>query len=95
MEVNTEKTTRPVTNSTHDISADISRNGQKLKEVATYKYLEATISKDSACSAEMIIRIASAMETMARLNRIWQLQVVYVFCRLYLPVSLRGMDSAC
>ena len=43
-------------------------NGQKLEEVISFKYLGATLCKDGTCSAEVHIRIASAM---ARLNRIW------------------------
>ena len=46
-------------------------NGQKLEKVTSFKYLGATLCKDGACSAEIHIRIASAMAAMARLNRIW------------------------
>ena len=42
----------------------------KLEEVNSFKYLEATLCKDGTCSAEIRIRIASAMTAMARLNRI-------------------------
>ena len=48
--------------------ADICMNGQKLEEVTSFKYLGATLCKDGICSAEVHIRIASAMAT---LNRIW------------------------
>ena len=71
MEVTTEKR-KIMTNSTNNISADISMNGQKLEEVTSFKYLGATPCKDSTCSAEVRIRIASAMAAMARLNRIWR-----------------------
>ena len=68
-EVITEKSTI-MTNSTNNISADISINGQKLEEVTSFQYLGATLYKDGTCSAEVRIRIASAMAAMARLNRI-------------------------
>ena len=42
-------------------------NSQKLAEV----YLGTTLRKDGTCSAEVRLRIASAMAAMARLNRIW------------------------
>ena len=72
MEVSTEKG-KIKTNSTHNISADINMNGQKLEEVTSFKYLGATLYKDGTCSAEVRIRIASAM---ARLNRIWRCNTI-------------------
>ena len=50
-----------MTNSTNKISADISMNGQKLEEVTSFKYLGAAPCKDGTYSAEIRIRIASAM----------------------------------
>ena len=61
-----------MTNSTNNISADISMNSQKLEEVTSFKNPGAILSKDGSCSAEVDIRNASAMAAMARLNRIWQ-----------------------
>ena len=69
MEVSTKKS-KIITNSTNYISADISMNGHKLEEVTSFKYLGATLCKDDTCSAEVNIRIISAMAAMARLNRI-------------------------
>ena len=43
-----------MTNSTNNISADISMNGQKLEEVTSFKYLGATLCKDGTCSAELV-----------------------------------------
>ena len=43
-----------MTNSTNNISADISTNGEKLEEVTSIKYLAATLSKDGTCSAEVV-----------------------------------------
>ena len=59
-----------MTNSTNNINADISMNDQKLEEVSSFKYLGAVLCKDGTCSAEVGIRIASAMTAMARLNKI-------------------------
>ena len=64
MEVSTEKS-KIMTNSMNSISADISTNGQKLEEVACFKYLEAIRYKHSTCSAEVRIRIASATAAVA------------------------------
>ena len=60
-----------ITNRTNNTSADISTNGQKFAEVTSFKYLGAALCKDGTCSADVRIRIASAMAAMARLNRIW------------------------
>ena len=46
-------------------------NGQKFQEVTSFKYLRVTLCKYGTYSAEIRIRIASAMAAMARLNRIW------------------------
>ena len=40
--------------------------------MTSFKYLGATLCKDGTCSAEVRIRIASAMAAVARLNRIWR-----------------------
>ena len=71
MEVSTEKS-KIMTNSTNNISADISMNGQKLEEPTSFKYLGATLCKNGTCSVEVRIRIASAMAAMVKLNRIWR-----------------------
>ena len=70
MEVSTEKC-KIMTNTMSNISAVISMNGQKLEEAISFKYLGATLCKDGTCSAEIHIRIASAMAAVATLNRIW------------------------
>ena len=73
MEVSTEKS-KITANSMNNISADIcmKMNSQNLEEVASFKYLGATMCKDGTCSAEVGIIIASAVVAMSRLNRIWQ-----------------------
>ena len=72
-----------MTNSMNIINADININGQKLEEVTSFKYLEATLCKDGTCSAE--VRIASAM---ARLNRIWRCNTISFESKLKLYMSL-------
>ena len=57
MEVRTEKSKIRI-NSTNNISADISMNGQELEEVTSFKYLGAALCKDGTCSAEIRVRIA-------------------------------------
>ena len=75
MEVGTEKS-KFITNSTNNISADISMNSQMLEEVTSFKYLGATLCKDVICSAEVRIRIASTMAAIARLKRIWRCNTI-------------------
>ena len=65
-----------LTNSTNNISTRISMNGQKLEEVTSFKYLGATLCKDDTCSAEVRIRLASAMAAMARRNSICQCSTI-------------------
>ena len=69
--VSTEKS-KIMTNSTENVSTDISMNGQKLEEVTSSKYLRATLCKDGTCSAEVCTRIASAMAAMARQDLVVQ-----------------------
>ena len=71
MEVSTEKS-KVMVNSTTNISANITMNGDPLEEVTSFKYLGATLSKDGTCTAEIRIRINSATAAMARLNRVWK-----------------------
>ena len=80
-----QKKSKMMTNSTSTISADINMNGQKLEEVTSFKYLGATLYKDGTCSAEVRIRIASAM---ARLNRIWRCNTISFASRFKVNKSL-------
>ena len=75
MEVSTEKNNVMII-STNNISTDISINGQKLDKVTSFKYVGATLRKYGTCSAEIRIRIASAMAAMARLNKIWRCNTI-------------------
>ena len=74
MEVSTEKS-KIMTKSTNNSSADFTMNVQKL-EVTSFKYLGATLCKDGTCSAEIRIRVASAMAAMAGLHRIWRVNTI-------------------
>ena len=80
MEVSTEKR-KVMTNSISNISADISMNSQKLEEVTSFKYLGATLCLDGTCSAEVRIRIASAVAAKARLNGILRCNTISFACK--------------
>ena len=74
-----------MTSSTNNINADVSMNSQKLEEVTNFKYVGATLCKDGTCSAEISIRIASAM---ASLNRIWWSRTISFASKFTLCKSL-------
>ena len=63
-------------------------NGQKLEEVTSFKYLGAILYKDGTCSAEVRIRIASAMAIMARLKGIWRCNTITFASKFKLCESL-------
>ena len=63
-------------------------NGQKLEEVTSFKHLGATLCKDGTCSAEILIRISSAMSAMIRLNRIWRCNAISLASKFKLYKSL-------
>ena len=98
MEVSTEKS-KIMTTSTKNISAHISMNGQRLEEVTRLKYLRETLCKDGTCSAEVRVRIASAMAAMAGLNRIWQNNTISfankfkLYKSLVTPIVLYGCET--
>ena len=71
METSTEKS-KIMTNNMNNINADISMNGRRLEEVTSLRYPGATLCKDDICSAEICVRIASALAALARLNSIWR-----------------------
>ena len=82
-----------MTNSENNISADISKKGQKL-EVTSFKYLRTTLCKDGICSAEVRIRIISAMTAMARLNRIRRYNTISFASKFKLYKSLVPPSSS-
>ena len=83
-----QKKSKIMTNSMNNISAGTSMNGQKLEEVTSFNYLGATLSKYGTCSAEVRIRIASAMAAMAKLNRIWQCNTISFISKFKLCKSV-------
>ena len=85
MEVSTEES-KIMTNTTNNISADISMRSQTLEEVTSFKYLGATLCK--FCKPVVRIMIASAMAAMARLNRIWQCNTISFASKFKLYGSL-------
>ena len=87
MEVSTEKS-KIMTNSTNIITANISMNGQKLEDVTSFKYLGANLCKDGTCSAEVCIRITSAMAAMARINGICRCNTISFASKFKLYKSL-------
>ena len=71
MEVSTEKS-KIMTNSANNIFGDIFRNSKKLEEVTSFQCLGENRCKSGTCSIEIRFRIAPAMATITRLNRIWR-----------------------
>ena len=67
-----------MTNSTSNISADISMNGQKLEKVTAFTYLGASLRNNGTCSEEVRTRIAAATAAMAKLNRTWRCNTIGV-----------------
>ena len=55
MEVSTEQF-KVMVNSTNEVSANVTMNGQPLEEVTGFKYLGATLSQDGTCRAEIRTR---------------------------------------
>ena len=102
LESSTEKS-KSMTNSTNNISACISMNGQKVEQVISFMYLVATLCKNGTCSTVVRIRIASAIAAMARLNRICRCNTISFAskCKLYKsrhlhpPLWLRNIDPCC
>ena len=98
MDVSIEKS-KFIANSMNNISADISINGRKLEEVTFFKYLGATLCKDGSCFAEVLIRLASAMTAMARLNSIWRCSTfsfaskVQLYKSLVTSILLHGCET--
>ncbi|KAH3877337.1 hypothetical protein DPMN_001200 [Dreissena polymorpha] len=55
-------------NSTTNTNIDITMKGEMLEEVASFKYLGATLSKDGNSNAEVQMNIAMATDVMSRLS---------------------------
>ena len=86
-------TSKITINSTNNIRADISMNGQNLEEVTSFNYLGAPLYKGGTYVAEVRTRIASAMAAMARLNRIWRCNTISFAIKFRLYKSLCHLCS--
>ena len=93
MEISAE-ISKIMTSSTIKISSNISMNGQKVEEVTSFEYLGATLCKDSTCSAEVRIMLASVMAAMARLNRILQYSTISLASKAMQYKSLSASSSS-
>ena len=88
-----------MTNSTNNISARIGMNGQKLEEVTSFKHLGATLYLDGTCLAELHMKVASAMASVARLNRIRRCDTISfaskfkVYKSLVISILLYGCET--
>ena len=71
MEVSSEKS-KVMTNSANKTPTQIYMNGQQLEEVSAFKYLGATLTKDSRSTTEIKSRLAIATSIMAKLDKIWK-----------------------
>ena len=71
MEVSSEKS-KVMKNSANATPVQVFMNGQELEEVSAFKYLGATLTKDSRSTVEIKSRIAIATSTMAKLDKIWR-----------------------
>ena len=60
------------------------------KKFEAFKYLGATLCKNGTCSAEVRIRIASAMTAIARLSRTWRCNTISFANKFKLYKSLVG-----
>ena len=72
-------------------------NGQKLEKVTRFKYLGTILCKNGTCSAEVRIRISSAMAALARLNRICRCNTISFASKfkLYEPLVTSILFSGC
>ena len=71
MEVSSEKS-KVMKNSASTTPVQVFMNGQQLEEVNAFKYLGATLTRDSRSTAEIKTRIAIATSTMAKLDKVWR-----------------------
>ena len=72
MEISTEKSKILITGASQDLSANILINREQLEEVDEFKYLGSIITNDQRCRREVLSRIASGSDALARLAPIWR-----------------------
>lgn len=98
MEVSSEKS-KVMVNSANNTNAQISMNGQQLEEVAAFKYLGATLTKDGRSTTEIRVRLGIATSAMAKLTTIWKSRdisfptKIKMFRSLVLSILLYGCES--
>ena len=99
MEISTTKFKIMVTNnSNNNTSANITLNGERLKEVNNFKYLGATLSKDGTCATDIRARIAIATTVLVRLTRLWKSTISFVtnnklYKTLVVSIFLYGCEA--
>ena len=98
MEVSSEKS-KVMVNSANNTAAQINMNGQQLEEVAAFKYLGATLTKDGRSTTEIKVRLAMATSAMAKLTTIWRSRdisfptKIQLYRSLVLSILLYGCES--
>ena len=98
MEVSCEKS-KVMVNSANNTAAQITMNGQQLEEVDAFKYLGATLTKDGRSTIEIKTRLAIAISTMAKLDKIWSSKdisfptKIKLYKALVLSILLYGCKS--
>ena len=97
MEISTVKS-KVMVNSTNNASVSIIMDGKKLEEVSSFKYLEATLTKDGTCKTEICIQIATATALMARLTRVWKSNISFqtkfkLYKSLVISILLYGCET--
>ena len=93
MEVSSEKS-KVMTNGANKTPAQIYMNGQQLEEVSAFKYLGATLTKDSRSTTEIKSRLAIATPIMAKLDKIWK-NISFPTMRLYRALVLSTLLYGC
>merc|ERR1712121_129522 len=94
MEVSTEKS-KVLVNSTTGSTAHILMSGEQLEEVDSFKYLGATLTKDSRSTSEIKTRLAMATAAMSKLNRFWKSKTISFNTKNKLEGgSCRGSDTS-
>ena len=86
MDISAEKT-KLMTNNTSGINTEIKVNGQKLKTVASFKYLGSVIT-DEDSKPEILSRIALTTAALTRLKPVWNDRSISLSSKIRLMRSL-------